>query len=812
MLKRFDSYPALAAALREIALSGSIKIISFDVFDTLVHRRMAPELVVHGVCNILHDHLAQRGLSAPAPLLICRHEAYMDLVTKHVAAGLDPDTTLDELAPAWVARAAGGRLDENDVANLGQQIAETEINLERQVCYVNPWLKDALPELKAAGVAVHCISDMYLGERYVRRILDDCGVSPWLDAVHVSGDHRLLKRTGRLYPHIGRSAELPEDKWLHVGDNFLADGLMAIRGGIRAWIVNDTTVHDEARRMVFDAGRYRADPHWAGFIAAGYAQTVADPLRCAEEAYGRKVLGPIFTTFVHRVLERCRDEGVSKVYFLAREGHVLKALYQHLAPLVFPDSNHPPAVYLAVSRLTALLAAMRGYGLRELAAVTANSGHPTLHDLLTPLRLAPATVEALAARNGIADANAPLPSPLTDYPPLLRLIDDPELQDHIAALNRDAKEHLHAYLQQTGWFDHERIAVVDIGWGGQIQDSLYSSLRTMAQRPQIHGFYLGANAHAVMRNCEENRIEGLLADYRRPNWSSFAAFEFVFAFEAASRAPHGTTIGYCTTPAGDIAPMFKADDTPSRRAEAADDGFIALLQSGILDYAARYAECAAILRWRGEDMLPYARTMIERLVRFPTRQEAAWWMRLSNVADLGSTATRKLGSESIGMTLASLRFRLRDAPFQYGVIGQTAGRLGQIALATLRGVRHWRIHRAHVAPAAEPQTGKATDGQRIPAESCPPWEAVINDAHRRLIETASRTPVEQYEQQSTNLTPGELLPPAAAYAISRRLATLRGIRLPASETPSWWLMVRRQWHARHNLHARLALLGRLLGR
>ncbi|MCK9283325.1 MAG: hypothetical protein M0P39_03485 [Rhodocyclaceae bacterium] len=814
MLKRFKSYRTLAEALLRAVEQGDVKTISFDVFDTLIHRRLAPALVIDGVCRIFEDFLVRHEIAPPPrPLLDYRHDAYLRLAATHVAAGFDPDTTLDELAPLWVAGVVGDSLTAPALEAMAKQLVAAEVEIERRVCFPNPWLKAILPQLKELGANVQCISDMYLGKIHVASILEDCGLLPWIDEVHVSGDVRLLKRSGRLFAHVGESSELSPGKWLHVGDNLHADGLMANRNGTRAWIINDQLMHDEARRQEFDVGAYQSNPSWAGMIAAGYADARAELDLPQEEAFSRKILGPIFAAFIHRLVERCKETGVGHVYFFAREGHLLKQLYLKLAPLAFPDGNWPPATYLAISRLTALLAAMHGYGLREFAAAMANTGHYSVRSLLAPLRLDEALLASAAARNGIADTDASLPTPLLEYPPLLRLIDDPELIAHIAATGENTRELLHAYLAQEGFFAHERIAVVDLGWGGQIQDSLYSSVRVHPNCPTIFGFYLGTNHQAALRHCAQNRFEGLLADSRTPHWSAAAAFEFVFALEAAARAPHGTTIGYRRNRDGTVIPLFRDSDDPSRRAEMADDGFIARLQNGILCYVERYGQCAALVRFDGRCSLPYARTLLERLIRYPTQQEIIWWQALSNVADLGSTHTDRLG----GMTgasqpsLFSLRIQLKTTSFHYGLTGKVLGRLGQMVLSAVKGVRTWRQYRPIPETVLPPLPMSPVSTQRPPAP-VPQWEQAINENFVRNLAEAAASPVRDPHYRQPRLTWFELAPLRLSYLFAGLLAKPAGVRLPIQEAPSMVTIAKQYLHARYNLRARVSLLLLILRR
>ena len=46
----------------------------------------------------------------------------------------------------------------------------------------------------------------------------------------------------------------------------------------------------------------------------------------AMEAYGREVIAPILVDYVEWVLEKAQAQGLHRLYFLARDGHILQKL------------------------------------------------------------------------------------------------------------------------------------------------------------------------------------------------------------------------------------------------------------------------------------------------------------------------------------------------------------------------------------------------------------------------------------------------------------------------------------------------------
>ncbi len=55
--------------------------------------------------------------------------------------------------------------------------------------------------------------------------------------------------------------------------------------------------------------------------------------------------------FVQCIAEESRRLGITKVFFLSREGYTFKKVWEQCIPLLFPDGNLPEIEYLYVSRM-----------------------------------------------------------------------------------------------------------------------------------------------------------------------------------------------------------------------------------------------------------------------------------------------------------------------------------------------------------------------------------------------------------------------------------------------------------------------------
>jgi len=694
-IKNFTSSENLAEHLLSKVDLSQVKVISFDVFDTLLFRKLHPALILDCVGRKLSSLLLEQNYHVTINPSLSRPKAYAAIAEQKVAEGLDPDMTLEELVPEWV-KITAGEADAPD--SICAQILAFEHECERLSIYPNQILINAAKTLNGRGVNVVFTSDMYLGSRQITRLLENVG-GHFFTASYVSGDHSLLKRTGRLYNKLLESEKVAPHQVVHVGDNLFSDGIQASRQGIHACLLRCSKERSRTAALHRDFQRFVADRGWAGHVASSFVTRHYDTSNSSEEEiYGLKMLGPVFSTFVHRLAERCREESISRVYFAAREGFIIKRLFESISHLVWPDNDGPELVYLCVSRLSTFLASSHSYGTREANHCSANTTNPSVRAMLAPYHIDPELLTACAAQYGVDDIDAPLvgsdgdTKKLLDRTPLGKITSDSVIQKLLNQKHKTACNSLESYLKSTGFFRAGQAAFVDVGWSAQIQDNIFHAYKDRADFPRLYGFYLGSRSEAKKKEAPHSRIEGLLTDQSVPDWHGSAAFLFVQAIEAITRAPHGTVIGYqWDSEDGRHAPVFKPDNETSRQQERKDDELIARIQSGILAYAKEYSKVASILSLSSEYYLKYSRSLLDRVLRFPDKQEAKWLLGLSNVADLGSSKVYRMGGESCGNNVVKnivyLPRMLKKSFWPNGTLAQSRIPILPSLLVVLQGIR-----------------------------------------------------------------------------------------------------------------------------
>lgn len=122
-----------------------------------------------------------------------------------------------------------------------REMALREYEEEKKCCYANPDMEEVFRVLENKKKRMIAVSDMYLGEKWVSGLLDSCGYGS-LGAVYVSCDRGMGKYGGMLL-HKVRRLEGNPIKCIHIGDSRVAD----VSGGkLAGW---DTVWYLKRRRF-----------------------------------------------------------------------------------------------------------------------------------------------------------------------------------------------------------------------------------------------------------------------------------------------------------------------------------------------------------------------------------------------------------------------------------------------------------------------------------------------------------------------------------------------------------------------------------
>ncbi len=614
------------------SLCANADVVSFDVFDTLLHRTVEPpDLLKRHAANYASEIFSARGYPVSSELFMyLRTEVEARLRRQSQRSGRDTECKLSDIIFEVLYRLLDTEIAELETANL----VEHEVEVELQHVRVAEGARDLLQVLKSRGKRVIATSDTYLELSHLRRIFIGLDLDRYIDEIYLSSEYGLGKYSGRLFQRILEKERADPSKVVHVGDTYESDIRGAVKVRIPAVFLLDFSNlrrrRHLARSAVKDVPQNPGDLPLIGNFPTELEQPKS-LLKENGELYGigRDILGPAFTLFVLEAIQEAYRIGAADVYYLAREGFLMRRLHDILTGKMQQLFGNRPTLthrYLYVSRLATSLPAIHNLGERELHFALYRDRAATLNECIKAFGLTAAKFSDMAVDFQERDEMAKA-----------RLFANATFAERVNALASVERRKLRRYLSQERFFKkHEVKMLVDIGWNATIQSNLTRAFERDPDFPLVVGLYFGRKYlhedHLV--SSRSLYMPGLFFDQKRRVPAEHAIGHCLELFELAAAAPHGATIGYEEADSG-VKPIFSdsgTEITPEQQ----------LLQSGIIDYAVSFAEVLATQEF---DLSVLRRRAVERLQKLilePTLPEATALQNFNHSLDWGSKKTRPL--------------------------------------------------------------------------------------------------------------------------------------------------------------------------
>jgi FMN phosphatase YigB (HAD superfamily) len=618
---------------RVLEMARGHDVVGFDIFNTLVVRSVEGEWLKTAVARALHARL--RGLvhpsclPTPAQVRQRRLELELEIAGERMARGEDNEVDYEELVVRWAGTWVSTRPYRDELA---AWVRQRELELERLALRPSPGIQEVLAALKAQGKRLIFISDMYLSAPVLRELLRHCGLDSYFDAGYASTDLGLRKASGRIFPRVLELEGLRPEQLLFIGDDENSDNVQPRLLGIRTLRIDDPQERQRRRRLEAAQRAAEHNPFWSAHYVDEVMRTQAPSLHEERDATWRvgQTLAPSLVGFVLDVIEKCERLGIERVFFLAREGLTFLKIFSLLRHSGV-HTRVPEARYLFVSRAATILASMRTLSWEELHRFWRQYNQQSLRQLLQNLSLPADEFLPLAAECGLTDADRPLREPSEDEA-FHRFLTSRRVRA-VFTVHRDrARARLAHYLEYRGLMGRERVALVDIGWKGSMQDSLTRTFEGDPRFPELHGFYL-AYVNDGQPLPPRSFKYGYLADTRRHDLEEKDLFRNTAIYEMVTTANHGSTVGYGTNPWAPSVPMPVLVHHDLEKENSAR--YFRRAQEAIYEYARDFARLYALLPFTASELKPGVLHQFLRYTRYPTWEEAEEFLRYSHVESFG---------------------------------------------------------------------------------------------------------------------------------------------------------------------------------
>ncbi len=415
------------------------------------------------------------------------------------------------------------------------------------------------------------VSDTYYSRKLVERILEKAGISQGSCGLYLRSETGLSKDSGDLFRHMLTSENANAKEVEHYGANRIADLKIPASLGIRANLSDECGLERSELIYLDESDPYRQ-------LYAGTSRMCRRNNPYNKNSYydiGAGLGGPILFGLVESTIENAMADGFGRLYFLARDGQIM----MKIAEIINNKRKLGLELrYLYVARQTSHFSAIFDLCERDIRIATIDFGRLTKNMLAWRLNLTYEELDSYVSnfegRRTPEGKDEKLPEKsieiirncLRSCEPLRRRIID------IAAEKRKS---MLRYLEQEGVFDSSRVAVVDIGWTGEMQDSLYRIISSRNPDIELFGYYYGITG--ISPDTSEFNVKRSYAI----NPGQTSDFSFVTALELLTKAPHGTTFDYRESENGRMEPCTRPH---------ANDAQIEAVQQGILDFSSNFED------------------------------------------------------------------------------------------------------------------------------------------------------------------------------------------------------------------------------
>ena len=315
-------------------------VISFDIFDTLVCRKIyEPDDLFLVVENSVKDIIKNfKKLRKEA-----ESKCYLDN---------KQEPTIDDIYDKFRELA---KLSKDDTL----KIKECEINTELEYLIPRKDILEVYNKLIADNKECIMVSDMYLTSKILKTILEKCGYKNY-KKIYVSCELKKRKDQGNIWEEVLKNYQ--GKTFIHIGDNEESDVH-------KLWDLDIKNEHIMQGLKMFSQTKYgyglskfHMNDNLNDSILYGliinkclfnspfkFYNTKNRYLIENTYEFGYSVVGPIILKYLLWVIENTKDLKNTELLFLSREGYYLKPLYDLLIKVLQIDNN-PDSCYFLTSR------------------------------------------------------------------------------------------------------------------------------------------------------------------------------------------------------------------------------------------------------------------------------------------------------------------------------------------------------------------------------------------------------------------------------------------------------------------------------
>lgn len=297
---------------------------SFDVFDTLITRSTAtPE----GVFLLMQKYLEKESESGVFSDYLVRNFPVLRIDSEKNARRFHPKTEIRlkdiyDVMGQTVGLSSGNK----------DFLMELEERCEL-ACVVG--LENNIQKLKdliANGKKVILLSDMYLSSVTIRKMLLKADEIFNEITLYVSSEYGVTKASGLLYAMVHEKENIKYSQWIHYGDNEISDVNIPRLFGIRTKKIYTPALRPWESAM---NGYFHLKTNLTLQLVFGVTKKLYRKGGNSAFEIGASCASLILFPYVAWVIQSALEMNISKLYFVSRDGFLLKKIAD-----IYIDKNH----------------------------------------------------------------------------------------------------------------------------------------------------------------------------------------------------------------------------------------------------------------------------------------------------------------------------------------------------------------------------------------------------------------------------------------------------------------------------------------
>ncbi len=540
------------------------KVVSFDVFDTAVVRKVThPYDIFKLVERTYTKRYGALDFDFYEERLIAEYSAR---ILQGVVEKPKEDITLDEIYD---------QLAHVKKPEVVEALKKLEIEIECSYTYCDRIIYTLYQMALRAGKRVIFTSDMYLPKHCIAEILQRAGYQTYED-IFVSSEYGVTKHAGKLQKCVLERINVAAGDVLHIGDNYLSDIKQSQKCGL-------STLYYPQKRLSWVDKIDEIDVKSALFRSLTISllnknnkwSSICDKPDDYRQI-GYNYFGPFVYNYCLWIHRHYFEQQYDQVYFLARDGYVIKKAMQIMAQHGFAavDGQYVYASRRAL-RLLPFAESISDQACLKLLE-DEEIYNRTIVDVFKKWGLdAVAQIDTLKAYNitpeMVVQDSAAWRSKLA------QVLTDQRVKDAIQQNAILEKQAIVQYLREKRIDKYKKIMLVDLIVSGNLHKGL-TDLASEITEAALHGWYFTTNMHAIKHVENGYKLKGFYVDQGRPFYRLNALQGALGLIESIISAPHPSVL-YFENVAGKIVPHF-SDEVLAQ----AENDKLAQIRSGILDY------------------------------------------------------------------------------------------------------------------------------------------------------------------------------------------------------------------------------------